>query len=31
MRLERDQEKHGPMKTGLESGFPSDRATSGRI
>jgi hypothetical protein len=23
--LERDQEKHGPVKTGLEAGFPSDR------
>jgi hypothetical protein len=26
--LERDQEKHVPAKAGMESGFPSDHATS---
>ena len=26
--LERDQEKHVPAKVGMESGFPSDRATN---
>jgi hypothetical protein len=25
---ERDQKKHGLVKTGLEAGFPPDRATS---